>query len=172
LVSSDAIKKVKGFGFEIETTLREAKNTIEDMRELAKNLSKISLFSIAISNRHGPFFREKHENKELIIGLLKKFNLDKSDTEYALSDWNRWMIIDHFSKIRGVAPNLIGKSDTTDIMNKIKQGTFVDTEDIKNILNSHVYEVKKNEVDLLLEDYDYFLKNKKIKREDTWFKDE
>lgn len=170
----DKIKRFKGAGFEAETkqVIQEANVTIASLRKLATQIVEPTL---TIIGREGQPFQnisnaEKFEIKERLVKTLKELQANEEKIEKVTAKFDDSFIIEHGRNILG----LINRNEKIDKSTKEEIKTLISTENLNTINPQKIRNFLKardlltKEIDEAIEDYEYFVKNKKFRRSEYW----
>jgi hypothetical protein len=170
-VNLDKFKRFKGAGIEAE--MQDAVNktyaALEQLKELAISLTKPIVATLAVSGKMDQFFHLKYKLKEVseICEVLRKLGASEVEIENACGIIYKRVISDNVKIILNFVK--INNSDKSDVFlgyeswdldewNKAKIDSFV--KDHSLVLNDEAKE--------WITDLEYFLANKKLRREDKW----
>lgn len=165
--------KVKAFKLlnVLELTLEEAKNTIDELKELAKILTLISTETMKTRMR----FRGKEMEEfdittyQDLIKTLKKIGLEECEIQKATRRWHFWNKYDYVNALMGGAnqpPNMEMNLDDW----KKKKRDFCDSFPSPDVLRDFLQEqgLISEEIKQYIDDYEYYLKNEEFKSIDRW----
>lgn len=173
-VNIDKIKRFKGAGFEAETkeVIQEATVTIASLRKLATQIVEPTL---TIIGREGQPFQnisnsEKFEIKKKLVETLKELHANEDKIEKVTAKFDDSFIIEHGRKILAlITPSVkIDKSTKEEIKTLLSTENLntINPQKIRNFLTAR--DLLTKEIDEAIEDYEYFVKNKKFRRPEYW----
>ena len=155
--------------------LREAKDTIKELKELAKIISGATLSLIQSSNRFdGMSDSKKSEIYDSIYTMLTNLNIPTNEINNAQSDWHDWVEFDYKLYILNpkkdhpeIPKEHLGDWHTfhSNFINKLKDVTASEIRE-----GFKKYNGLTEKVDNLIGKLEYYEKNKKHKCQDTWEK--
>lgn len=163
----DKIQRFKGAGFEAEMkeTVEEVYATVENLKKIVKPLIISLVTNLTHFGRAGSM--TSYKKNELIKELkyIDKSLLNKdAEVDEVLEDFYRYQTWDHLSRLI----REVGKENLDDeIKNKLNKIRDYDSNDYpsKSDLMKIIGEEKiSNNIRELIEDYDFYLKNKEIRR--------
>jgi hypothetical protein len=166
----EKFERFKGAGFEAElrTAVDDAYAAIEQLRELGLALSGPIVDELAVSGR-AQYFHLKHKLRRVdnIANTLKKLGASKDEIEEACSAIYEGVKNDH---IRKIIYSLKKSNPTKEtLFEGLRDGTMDDwdKEKIVSFITKHDLNKGKDTDECFL-DLEYFLKNRKLRREDKW----
>jgi len=169
----DKFSRFKGGGIEAELRIAvdQAYAAIDQLKELGLSLSGPIVDELALSGRIGQYIHLKYKLKNVadIAETLEKLGASEKEIEEVCSTIYHRVTDDH---MRHILHSLLklnpekgslfeGVSDMNPQWfdwNKNKLETFIKDNDLK----------KNEETEELIRDLDYFLKNRKLRREEHW----
>jgi len=167
----DKFSRFKGAGIEadLKTVVDEAYAAIEQLKELGLSLSGPIVDEMAVSGRMLQYIPLKHklERVEKIADTLKKLGALPGEIEEACSTIYERVTNDHTRRIlHSLLDSNPGKET---LFEGVKDGKMDDwdKEKIVNFINEHRLN-KGEDADEGFLDLEYFLKNRKLRREDKW----
>ena len=167
----DKFKSFKGGGIEaqLRTAVNDAYAAIHQLRELGVSVSSPIVDALAISGRMMQFIPLKYklERVEKIAETLKKLGVSDKEIQEVCSTMYERVTDDH---IRGVLSALKSSNPGKEkLLEGLGDGKFDGWDKAKFETFIKDNELKKNEnAEEWLEDLEYFLKTKKLRREDNW----
>jgi DNA-directed RNA polymerase subunit F len=171
----DKFQKFKGVGFEAEMKIQkavdEAYATIDNLKELVSPLIISVIETLTYAGRWGGMdAHQKHKLKNELSKTLDLLSIKSTEVDQAVKIFHRYHTWDHFNKINDEIRNL---SDITDESKKelkdiksYKSDNYPSKENILSILGDFQQSENFNNI---LDDYDYYLKNKSLRRVETLF---
>ena len=161
--------KAGGIEAELRTVVTEAYAAIEQLKELGLSLSTPIVDNLAISGRMLIYIPLKYKLERVakIAETLKKLGASEKEIEEACSTIYQRVTNDHMRKTLhsllssnpGKQPLFQGLDDgKMDNWDKSKLEKFIKDNGLK----------KSEETEEWIRDLDYFLKNKKLRREEQW----
>ena len=174
LLNLDRFRKVKaGLGEvegELKETIKEAKDTLVEIREVAVLAAITQLSSVIRSGRWGSYDEEEKEKiKNDIVRLLRQLDIDsKVIEEKVLSDWRRVTRFDYASNLLGNKAPPQRTPEWQALRELLEQGLEnpPTPEQIKDF-----YEKSDRltyEVDELIKDYQYYIDNGEHRSFERW----
>ncbi|MFL9892412.1 hypothetical protein [Paraburkholderia sp. RL17-381-BIF-C] len=172
----DRIDKLKagtsGIEFEARRVVEEAKSTVVEMQMLAKHLATISLSLVKRSARIGGFPpAEEEEIRERTLQLLRSAHVPETEIPDVLAEWHRWVFNDYVLGIlgNGMTPDGLGQPEVS-VWKEMRRRAYSDDRptaaEIRDWLNRHGYASQERLE--LLEDYQFYLENKRHRRPEVW----
>lgn len=161
----------KGVGLEAElkTAVDEAYAAIEQLKELGLSLSSPIVDELAISGRMLQYIHLKYKLERVakIADTLKKLGASQEEIDKACSTIYERVTNDHIRRIlHSLKSSNPGKEELFEGINDGKMDDWdkgkIETFIRENNLN------KSEDTDEWLLDLDYFLKQRKLRREDKW----
>lgn len=167
----DKFSRFKGAGFEAElkTAVTKAYAAIEQLKELGLSLSSPIVDELAISGRMLQYIPLKYKLERVakIADMLKKLGASQGEIEEVCSTIYNRVTNDH---IRGILHSLKNSNPGKDtLFEGINDGKMDDWDKAK--IEKFIKEnklSKSKETDEWFLDLEYFLKNRKLRREDKW----
>jgi hypothetical protein len=167
----DKFSRFKGAGFEAElkTAVNEAYAAIEQLKDLGLSLSGPIIDELAISGRMLQYIHLKYKLERVakIAATLRKLGASQEEIEEVCSTIYERVANDH---IRGILHSLKssnpGKKELFEGINDGKMDEW-DKGKIETFIKEHNLNKSKDTEEWFL-DLDYFLKQRKLRREDKW----
>ena len=161
----------KGIEAKTREVLDEARFTIRELQNMVRILAKTELSLVIRAGRFGGYnFKEKQKTEEEVLNLLKSINITNREIPIILSEWYKFFIHDYVMYILGGAT--LPKNITADGSNEwkaLRKRAMTNPpipEELLSFLNK--YNCKTERVEELVEDYSYYLENKKHRRIEIW----
>lgn len=161
-------------GFEATTrVIKEAESTIEELRQLAKLVSATTLSMVQRTGRFGTGFdrKEQEEIRDSLLDYLTKLKISQEEQAQSLSEWHSWVCRDYVDMIISsveVPRELYDNAEIKELQS-IERNSLPPPSKIEEILSK--YSLMKDETRELIQDYQYYLKNKQHRRPKVWFKE-
>ena len=170
-----AQRKVKKISRELNAKMNsiteELQKTKDEIQNMVKLISKIELSLLIRSGRLGGVPAEEKEIiKNDILDFLTQIKMPKEEQEIVLDEWNKFIIFDYVNCILGGPTIPIDVSK--DEMNQWKQlrrrgiNDYPKPDELTTFLQRCSFLTDKRKE--LIEDYKYFIKNKKHRRPEEW----
>jgi hypothetical protein len=165
----DKIESFSSIFFEakLRTAVEKAYAAIEQLKELGLSLSSPIVDEMAVSGRMLQYIPLKHklERVEKIEDNLRKLGASKEEIEVACSTIYERVGSDH---IRNVLRSLLNSNpEKKGLFEGLDDGKMDSIRDFEKFIKDNDLKRTK-ETDEALLDLQYFLKNKKLRREDQW----
>ena len=167
----DKISRFKGAGMEAEvrTAVNDAYAAITQLKDLGLSLSSPIVDELTVSGRWHVYIQLKYKlkNVEKIAETLKKLGASDKEIEETCSTFYQRLTEDHK---RAVLNSLLRSNQEKKLLFEgVNDGNMDDWD--KSKLDKFIMDndLKKNEeTEDYFRDLDYFLQNKKLRREDNW----
>lgn len=171
----DKIQRFKGAGFEAEMkkAVDEAYATLENLRELATPLLVSILANLTYFGRFGGMDpHRKHKFKDELKDIADKLSITDNELDEALKIFHRYHAWDHVSQIIDeVRKEQILPPDELKKLSEIKDYSSDKLPSVHEITNL-IGEVKLPErIQLLFDDYEYYLTNKRLRKKGALVKE-
>lgn len=167
----DKFSKFKGAGFEAEmrNAVRETYTALEELKELALSLSAPIIDELAVSGRMLQYIPLKYklERVEKIAKTLAKLGAQKEEIEEVCSTIYSRVHDDH---VKAILRSLkTANKDKQEVLKELEEGDVSGWNDEKlhDFIETNNM-VCDDQVTESLADFEYFSKNKKLRREDKW----
>lgn len=169
----DKVQRFKGAGFEAEMkkAVEEAYATTESLKKLAKPLILSTLSNLIFAGRWGGMGKERqHQLKGEMEQLAKEIDVFDADIESESEKYFAWNAID-------IVSDLVSAVQKTDppleedvkesilLMINRDSDKYPQIEELKGALSS-LSEAQNQVVEPFIEDYEYYLMNRTIRRPD------
>ncbi len=155
------------FQAKLRTAVEKAYAAIEQLKELGLSLSSPIVDEMAVSGRMLQYIPLKHklERVEKIEDNLRKLGASKEEIEVACSTIYERVGSDH---IRNVLRSLLNSNpEKKGLFEGLDDGKMDSIRDFEKFIKDNDLKRSK-ETDEAILDLQYFLKNKKLRREDQW----
>ncbi|MBL0717434.1 MAG: hypothetical protein JJV89_05235 [Desulfosarcina sp.] len=167
----DKFSRFKGAGFEAElkTAVDEAYAAIEQLKDLGLSLSGPIVDELAMSGRMLQYIHLKYKLERVakIADTLRKLGASQEEIEEACSTLYGRVTNDHIRRILYSLKN--SNPEKKELFEGINDGKMVNWEKGKIEIFIKEHNLNKSEdTDECFIDLDYFLKNRKLRREDKW----
>ncbi|MDD5141722.1 MAG: hypothetical protein PHY43_15845 [Verrucomicrobiales bacterium] len=167
----DKLKSFKAAGVEAElrTAVDKAYAAIEQLKDLGLSLSAPTVDELAVSGRMLQYLPLKHklERVEKIAETLKNLGASPKEIEEACSTIYQRVTDDHMRRVLySLRSSNPGKESLFEGLDDGKMDNF-DKSKLENFIKDNKLK-KSEETEESILDYDYFLKNKKLRREEGW----
>ncbi|PKG54058.1 MULTISPECIES: hypothetical protein [Halomonadaceae] len=167
----DKFSRFKGGGFEAElkSAVEKTYAALEELKDLALSLSAPIVDELAISGRMLQYIPLQHklDRVEKISSVLRDLGASDGEINDACSTIIQRVKVDH---IKSVLQCLKSENETKiDVLEGIDNQNIDnwDKSSLEKFISDHA--LKKNEeVDEWIQDLDYFIHAKKLRREDQW----
>ena len=165
----DKIESFSSIFFEakLRTAVEKAYAAIEELKELGLSLSSPIVDEMAVSGRMFHYIRLKHklERVEKIEDNLRKLGASKEEIEVACSSIYERVGNDHIRKV--LRSLLTSNPEKNGLFEGLDEGKMDSIRDFEKFIKDNDLKRSK-ETDEAILDLQYFLKNKKLRREDQW----
>ena len=167
----DKFSRFKGAGFEAElkTAVDEAYAAIEQLKDLGLSLSGPIVDELAISGRMLQYIHLKYKLERVakIVDTLRKLGASQEEIEEVCSTIYGRVTNDHIRSILYSLKN--SNPEKEELFEGINDGKMDNWEKGKIEIFIKEHNLNKSEdTDECFIDLDYFLKNRKLRREDKW----
>jgi hypothetical protein len=155
------------FQAKLRTAVEKAYAAIEQLKELGLSLSSPIVDEMAVSGRMFQYIRLKHklERVEKIEDNLRKLGASKEEIEAACSTIYERVGSDHRRKVLRTLLN--SNPEKKGLFEGLDEGKMDSIRDFEKFIKDNDLK-KSKETDEAILDLQYFLKNKKLRREDQW----
>jgi len=154
---------------ELRTVVVKAYAAIDDLKELGLSLSAPIVDELAVSGRMFQYIPLEHklERVEKIAATLKKLGASQAEIDEACSTIYYRVRKEHVQRIIGSLKS--SNPDKESLIKDIQESKIDDwnADRIHNFIEENNL-IKGEDTDERFLDLEYFLKNKKIRREDKW----
>lgn len=167
----DKFSRFKGAGFEAELRIAvdEAYAAIVQLKELGLSLSAPIVDELALSGRISKYIPLKYKLNQVseIANTLKKLGASQKEIDEVCSNIYDQVTNDHTSSILHALK--IANPEKKDLFEGINDGKMYDWDKskIEKFINEHNL-TKSDDTNEWFLDLDYFLKQRKLRREDKW----
>jgi hypothetical protein len=165
----DKIESFKAGVVQLRTAVKDAYAAIEQLRELGVSLSSPIIDELAISGRHFQLIHLKYKLERVakIEDTLKKLGVPKEEIEEACSTMYTRITREHTrSVLVSLQTSHPGKESLFEGLPDGKMDDW-EKEKIQKFINENGLKMSEETREYFL-DLDYFLKNKKLRREEKW----
>ncbi|PJN50017.1 hypothetical protein PAEAM_56290 [Paenibacillus sp. GM1FR] len=164
----DKIQRFKGAGFEAEMkkAVEDAYATIENLKELATPLIITVVTNLTYSGRLGGMDpHRKHRFKDELKIISDKLLITDSELEDAMSNFHRYHTWDHISRIADeVHKEQLLSDEHRRKLSELRDYSSSHFPSVNEIKNLFIGTPIPERIQDLIDDYDYYLKNKKLRR--------
>jgi hypothetical protein len=172
LANLDRFKSFKAGG--IEAVLRDAQVAVQESRDLALVTSKMLLALVKRTGRFGTFpTAQQREIQETVGRVLSQFNVSDTEKQEVFKEWDAFEKLDYVFWILGgnTVPNFqtdsgVGQKEWNDLRDRTGNFDLPTPEELLAFLERYKFlNAERREI---VDDYRYFIANRKHRRPAMW----
>ncbi|GAA0358762.1 hypothetical protein [Bacillus horti] len=169
-INIDKIQRFKGAGFEAEMrrTIEEAYATVDTLKEITKPLIISTIKNLTYGGRYGGIgIDEKHKMKTELNNIAQKLSILDNDIKDAVDTFHKYHALDYISDIEREVYN---NNDTdVEIRKRLSELKNYNSDKLPNaneLRRVFTGEVIPSSINDIIDDYEYYLKYKRIRNDD------